>query len=417
MIMSSWKKVFMFTFSQNAKAKWYKIVTFGIPMLLCLLLVVISCAIGFSQKSDDKVYSDWKIYMNTGNSSSSIPYEAFKKTYDEIYPNIVFVEKSYDKADGNNENSLIVEITASGEEQKIKTVIPADSSIKENEAKEFTECFKGMAESTMLMDSGISSDDLKVLLSRTETSYKVAGDEKGDSAARLAKMFIPMLITMMLYIMVVINSQSVISVVSIEKTSKLMESILTFVDPFSLIVGKIVSAIVNSLIQSLLWIAGIIAGCVIGHYVTVSFVYDDYYDYFFRTTEMIRDSTESFGVMILAVITLCVSFVFFCSVAGLCASFISKTDNISQANMGVLLVSAMGFMLAYSVPLKKDGTLNNILRVLPISASYMIPGDLIVGNISMLQGILYLVLLALFSVGIALAAATVYKKRIMYVGK
>ena len=415
--MSSWKKVFMFTFSQNTKAKWYKIVTFGIPMILCLLFVIISCAIGSSQKSDNKVYSDWRIYINNESGIASVPYETFEKTYDKFYPDIEFTDKRYEKTDDNTVNSLIVDITEADGVQKIRTSIPAESRISEKEAKEFTERFKVIAESARLMDSGISTDDLRILLSQTETSYMVAGEDRDDSAARLAKMFIPMLLTMMLYIMIVINSQSVVSVVSIEKTSKLMECILTFVDPCSLIVGKIISAVVNSLIQSLLWIAGIIAGCTVGHYIVVSFIYSDYYDYFYKAAEMMHDSTENFGIVILAVAALCISFVFFCSVAGLCASFISKTDNISQANMGVLLVSALGFLLAYSIPLKKDGTLNNIMRMLPFSASYMIPGDLLVGNMTMLQGFLYLVLLALFSAGITLSAAIVYKRRVMYVGK
>ncbi|MBR6622384.1 MAG: ABC transporter permease [Ruminococcus sp.] len=407
----------MFTFSQNVKAKWYKIVTLGIPVILCLLFIIISCVIGVSEKSNNKVCYDWKIYLNTENNAVSVPYDAFGKTFDEFYPGIEFTEKKYDKSDKNTENSLIVEMTSDGVVQKIKTAIPAESNITEKEAKAFTDRFKVIAENARLMDSGISADDLRILFSGTEISYKIAGENRDDSTARLAKLFIPMLLTMMLYIMVIINSQSVISIVSIEKTSKLMESILTFVDPFSLITGKILSAVVNSLIQSLLWIAGIIVGCVAGHYIVVSFIYSDYYDYFYKAAEMISGSIENFGVVILIAAALCVSFVFFCSVAGLCASFISKTDNISQANMGVLLVSAMGFLLAYSVPLKNDEALNNILRMIPFSASYMIPGDLIIRNISMIQGILYLLLLALFSAGIALSAAIVYKKRVMYVGK
>ena len=85
----------MFTFSQNTKAKWYKIVTFGIPMILCLLFVIISCAIGSSQKSDNKVYSDWRIYINNESGIASVPYETFEKTYDKFYPDIEFTDKRY----------------------------------------------------------------------------------------------------------------------------------------------------------------------------------------------------------------------------------------------------------------------------------------------------------------------------------
>jgi len=55
-----------------------------------------------------------------------------------------------------------------------------------------------------------------------------------------------------------------------------------------------------------------------------------------------------------------------------------------------------------------------ILHAVPFTGAFMIPGSMLLGNVSLLVGIGYLALLIVFTVAVALYSGKLYKNQLFY---
>ena len=72
----------------------------------------------------------------------------------------------------------------------------------------------------------------------------------------------PVVFMMGLYFMVIIYGQNMGQIVSIEKSSKLMESLLVMTRPYGLIFGKIIATSFIAIFQIVVWFAAGMGGFV-----------------------------------------------------------------------------------------------------------------------------------------------------------
>ena len=61
--------------------------------------------------------------------------------------------------------------------------------------------------------------------------------------------------------------------------------------------------------------------------------------------------------------------------------------------------------------------LNTILRIVPITSAYLLPGDILVGNISVPEGLLYMLILMVFTAALVVCTGKVYRNQLFYRGK
>ena len=105
------------------------------------------------------------------------------------------------------------------------------------------------------------------------------------------------------------------------------------------------------------------------------------------------------------------------SMAGLIASFASKAEELGQVMSFYQLFMIAGFIGSYMLPLQEKDWLNTILRIVPLTSAYILPGDILVGNVTVPEGLLFVAILAAFTAVLVVCTGRVYRNQLFYRGK
>ena len=433
-MFSGWRHVFSFTFKQGTEGKRFKGVTIGMALFLLLGGMAISIIMAFVQKSDDEEVSPIKVVHVIDESGLDVLYlDGFLEAYKEEYPTLTFKEatgtveqvwESLEKAEaGENtaEPDMILHLTKEEEGYGMNLYMQETASLSEGDGKDFLDDLTLVMEQSKLFSSGIGMEKLVYVMSGVSYTMLDAGEQEKSVGEELVAVFAPMILVLFIYIMNLVYGMSIGNVVSSEKTSKLMEMILTLTKPYGLIFGKIFAMASIAILQMLLWVGCFVVGFVAGDYVAKEMIYPEYNNVVLEVINLISNQEGStaftIGAFVLSIVTVCISFLFYCVIAGTCASFATKAEDLAQAMSIYQLIMIGGFFCAYMFPMQEKEFINTILRIVPITSAYLLPGALVVCNISVGLGCLYMDILLLSTLVLFVIAGKVYKNQMFYRGQ
>lgn len=426
-MFSGWRDVFSFTLKQ-ATGKKFRNVTVGLALIMLVAGLAISTIMAFVQKKEDGKRSPIKQVQVVDNSGLEVLYlEGFAARYGETFTDVSFVEAQRPVEElavtlGEQEpESVILEISRTSEGYLLTVVLPYGSEIGKGDAEDLCEAFASVMEQSKLLSSGIPMEKLVLAMSGVQTNQLDAGEEERSIGEQLVAMLAPMLIIFFMYFMTLMYGMSVGNTVSVEKCSKLMEMMLTLTRPYGLIFGKVLAITVTAIGQILLWFLCLVGGFFLGHGIAGAVIYPDYHNVLLEIFVLIRGQVGSTaftpGAMVLAVFTICLSFLFYCMLAGLIASFAGKAEELGQVMSFYQLAMIAGFFGAYMLPLQEKDWLNTILRIVPLTSAYMLPGDILVGNVTVFQGLLFVAILVMFTAVLVVCTGRIYRNQIFNRGR
>lgn len=426
-MFSGWRDVFSFTFKQ-ATGKKFRHLSIGITVLMLAIGLAVSTIMAYAQqKQDGKQSPIQQVYVADESGLEILYLEGFTQQYAEDFPDVTFAEAEQSVEQlaaekGEQEpHAVILKISRTQEGYLLTAILPYGSEITEGDAEDLCEAFSDTMEQSKLLSSGIPVEKLVLAMSGVSVSRLDAGEEERSLGEELVSMFLPMLLMFLMYFMTLIYGMSIGNIVSVEKSSKLMEMMLTLTRPYGLIFGKVLAMTVAAIGQILLWIVSLTGGFFLGHYLAEELIYADYHNVILEVFVLLQEQGGSTaftpGAMVLAVFVICLSFLFYCMLAGLVASFAEKAEELGQVMVYYQLTMIAGFFGAYLLPLSEKPWLNTILRIVPITSAYLLPGDILVGNISVLEGLLYVLILTAFTVLLVVCTGKVYRNQLFYRGK
>lgn len=427
-MLGGWRDVFSFTWKQAAGKK-YRNTTVGIALVMLVIGLAISTIMAFVQKQENDKRSPIRQVYVADNSELEVLYlEGFKERYGDVFPEVSFVTAEQPVEElartlGEQEpEAVILEIGRTQEGYLVTAILPYGSQIKKGEAEDLCEAFMDTMQQSTLLSSGISMDKLVIAMSGIQISQLDAGEEERSLGEQMVSMLVPMITMFLMYFLTLLYGMSVGNVVSVEKSSKLMEMMLTLTRPYGLIFGKVLAITVAAVVQILLWIGSLVGGFFLGHGIAGAVIYPDYHNVLLEIFALLQGQTEGSafapGAMALAAFTICLSFLFYCMLAGLIASFASKAEELGQVMSCYQIVMIAGFFGAYLLPpLYESNLVNTLLRIVPITSAYLLPGDILVGNIPVAEGLLYVAVLIAFTAILVVCTGKVYKGQLFYRGK
>ena len=426
-MFSGWRDVFSFTLKQ-ATGKKFRNVTVGLALIMLVAGLAISTIMAFIQKREDGKRSPIGQVQVVDNSGLEVLYlEGFAARYGETFPDVSFVEAQQSVEElavtlGEQEpESVILEISRTSEGYLLTVILPYGSEIGKGDAEDLCEAFASVMEQSKLLSSGIPMEKLVLAMSGVQTNQLDAGEEERSIGEQLVAMLAPMLIIFFMYFMTLMYGMSVGNTVSVEKCSKLMEMMLTLTRPYGLIFGKVLAITVTAIGQILLWFVCLIGGFFLGHEIAGAVIYPDYHNVLLEIFVLIRGQVGSTaftpGAMLLAVFTICLSFLFYCMLAGLIASFAGKAEELGQVMSFYQLAMIAGFLGSYMLPLQEKDWLNTILRIVPLTSAYMLPGDILVGNVTVPQGLLFVAILVIFTAVLVVCTGRIYRNQMFNRGR
>jgi ABC-type Na+ efflux pump permease subunit len=332
-------------------------------------------------------------------------------------------EKSSDElikaAAANSPQTIAVIIKKKDSGWEMKAVIPKSSEITKGEASALLVPMSSAFRSNKMLQAGLTEDQLKAVLKPSVTEYSDIG-ESTSMAAKVIRMAAPMVFSFLLYLMLLLYGQNISKSVSTEKTSKLMDFLQTSVHPYAMITGKVLAITSIALGQFVVWIAAGIGGLYGGNAIAHS-IYPQYENSAITIINFLKDNigetAMSLPAVLLAVIIFALGFLFYCVIAAVAGSMVSKPEDVASTQFVFQLPIIISWLVSYFAPLMGKTGLTAAARYIPFTAPFSAPADLITGTMGLLEGLISLLLLLVFSFLTVILAARIYKGLVLYTGQ
>lgn len=421
-----WKDVYGFTFRQTTKGLGFKLVTALVTLLIVggiILLTILSA----KPEEADKKSPIKEVYVVDDSGLLLTDYQGILQQIAEtkfIETNFISItdstrEEIIQHAASSSDKSVAVMISKNGDGYEIEAVIPEGSSISEDNAEALLEVMVTCFESNKLSQAGLSNEQLTKAMMPVITSFSDIGEDT-NMIAYMIKILAPMVFGLILYMMLLFHGQSVSKEVSTEKTSKLMETLLTSVHPYALITGKILAISSIAVVQFATWIVATIVGLYGGNAIA-HVIYPEYQNSVLQMIDFIRDNIGetafSLPAVLLAIVIFCMGFLFYCVLAGLAGCMVTRPEDVASTQGIFQLPIVISWLICYLAPvMEKEGVLQ-VARYVPFTAPFCVPVELITGSVGLLQGAISAVLLFVFSLLVIMCSARIYKGLVLYNGQ
>lgn len=426
-----WRSVFGFTFKQSVSGKGYKIGTAIVSLLIIAAFVAVNLFLAHDneEKGKNKVNDPSPIEIvyvqdNSGLIATSLE-DFIKSSTPEVFGHIQFVmDPDKDRSEiikkiTNTPTSLAVFIDAKDGGYNLEVVVPEGSTIKKKQAnallKEMTSAFN----TNKLLQSGLSNEQLNLALNPIATSYLDIGEDE-NVFVTIIKVIAPMAFGFILYFMLLQYGQTVSKSISTEKTSKLMETLLTSIHPYALITGKVLGVVSTALLQFGIWIISVIIGLYGGNVIAQSF-FPGYENSVVTIItflkENIGETALSLPAILVAIVFLFLGFIFYCVIAGLSGCLVSKPEEVAQTQAIFQLPVIISWVVSYFAPLYGKEEIIDVARYIPFTSPFIVPVELITGTLRLGQGLISFAILLVFSLLVIMFSARIYKGLILYTGQ
>ena len=421
-----WFTVFGFTLRQSMKGASFKIVTTLIA--LCIIGVFLLINIVSATPANEQEKSPVKtIFVLDQSGLQPIDYPTLNPELSEDqFKDIEFVSVTAQSRDEviktaaeDSEQSIAVIITSVTDGYTLEAVIPVGSSVAKAQANRILAPMKSAFETGKMMQSGLSIEQLSTALQPIVTSYSDIGENTND-IVYVIKTMAPMLFGLIMYLMLLLYGQNISNSISTEKTSKLMETLLTSIHPYALISGKVLAVTTMAVLQFVIWIASIIVGLYGGN-AAAHLIYPEYENSVITIISFLKDNigdtAMSVPAVVLAILTFSVGFLFYSNLAGLAGSMVSKPEDASHTQSIFVFPVLISWLICYMAPFMGNETLITVSRYVPFTIPFCMPADLITGSIGLVQGVISLAILTVFCLLIIMLSGKLYKGLILYTGQ
>lgn len=445
-----WQKVFKFTFIQQLKSKSFIVSS----ILICTLILTMMILLGLlptltgRNNSSPDVTGDItvkKIFIidNTGITKS----EDYKSALEAMKIEVVTAS---DKAQADTFSDTVKNGTACllltlEKQEKYVSIYagrPADGSVSSGEANNITAMAESVFNYKRLQNYGLDDSQISTALAPTSKNTSIIGEEAVNPIVEAIKSMVPMLSSLVLFILIIVYGQLVAQSIALEKTSKVMELLLTSVRPLAVIIGKILAMGSLSLMQFMMFIlSGAIGGAVAvpmlmnsaassltpalpGGAIGNGAASEAGTDFINELMGYIGEALSGFNIVtiIYIIIVFLIGFIFFALIAGLIGASVNRSEDLNNAMQPFALIGVAGFYLAYFpsifAPLEEGG--QNIFMTLsyylPISSPFALPSAMLTGNMNAIEGAISILILMVCTVLFALLVARVYEQVIMHTG-
>lgn len=215
--------------------------------------------------------------------------------------------------------------------------------------------------------------------------------------------FVMMIMSCLLFFAIYFCAFQVSSSITVEKTSKIMETLVTSTSPRTIVLGKTIGIGVVGLLQVLLF--GIVA--VISAY---SFLDPE------LLNQMLDLSNFTPYLAIVIIVYFILGYFTYAFLYALTGSTVSKPEDIQSANTPVAILSMIGFYLAYFTLTNPTGDLNIVASLLPISSPFCMPLRVMMGIANGWDVVLSIIILLATCAIIAHIAIKIYSNAILNYG-
>lgn len=212
-----------------------------------------------------------------------------------------------------------------------------------------------------------------------------------------------MLLTIVLFFAIYFFAYQVSTSITTEKTSKIMETLVTSTTPKVIVLGKTLGIGLIGILQTIL----LIAIALISAFV---FTGEEILNQLFDLSQI----TPFLAIITIVYFTL--GYAMFALLYALTGSTVSKPEDVQSANGPVAILAVIGFYLAYFTMMNPTSSLNVFASIFPLSSPFCMPFRVMMGIATTSEIILSIILLIITCIVIAFVSIKVYSQAILNYG-
>ena len=445
---SGFGKVFRFTFRHQAEGKGFKFATYVIPFLLMGLVIAILSFMAFDnvKKTKQEPVNIEKLYVIdetdygmfgsivgysitstdlkdvTYKSVTNITTDTFLKDNkdslaEESGWGILSLSKEIKHAEFGEENTEDKEILV------VRLTLPSGSEVNYSTREKTLELGSVAAKGVSATASEVTTEQYMILSGSHMSQIIDAGKKEDNFILTMVRYIGPFLFTILMYTMLLLYCMGMGKNLVVEKSSKLMEMLLTSISPVALVAGKVMAIICVALLQFALWIASVVAGFIVGN-IVAKMIDPSFVNPINQLIDLLLEyGNVSFTPVqvVLALLALIFGFASFCVLVAVIASTCAKAEEVAQKQGILNLVIIAGYMLAIVAALGEvSGEGENKMMILadmiPFSAAFRLPVDVLLGSVSNGLAVLSVSLMVILTIVFSIVAGKVYKAQVFLAG-
>lgn len=249
-----------------------------------------------------------------------------------------------------------------------------------------------------LLNLGLSEDQLnKMNIDFKVNNIYFSESDSGNS------IFAMMMFSIALFYAVFFCASQVSASVTVEKTSKIIETLTTSTSPKYIVLGKTLGVGLVGLAQLLyLLIALVVCSNV--------FLPKDMLDGFINLNSI------TFNVWVTVILYFILGYTLYALIFALTGSLVQKPEDIQNANSPVSLISVFSFYLAYFSMMNPKSSLSMFASIFPFSSAFSMPARVLLNIVSPMEFISSILVLILTCILIGYASIKVYSNAILNYG-
>ena len=290
-------------------------------------------------------------------------------------------------------------IIINSENEKIKISYIVENTTMMNEIPEgCINALTSIYSSLKISKLGLTEEQLQSITPNFEFDLKQTEEKSANG-----NVFAMMMMSIVLFYAIYFCAYQVSSSITTEKTSKIIETLVTSTSPKTIVLGKTIGIGTVGLAQMILIVA-------IALISAKTFLEPGLLDSILDMSNI----TPYLGIM--TAIYFILGYLAYALLYALTGSTVSKPEDIQSANSPVAILAVIGFYLSYFTMMNPTSKLNVFASLFPISSPFCMPFRIMMGLANTTDVIMSIAILIATIIAIASIAIKIYSNAILNYG-
>ena len=279
---------------------------------------------------------------------------------------------------------------------KIKYIVK-DATMMEEVPEDIISTINTLYTNIKISKLGLTEEQLKSITPNFEFSLEQT-DEKANG-----NVFAMMLLSIVLFYAIYFCAYQVSSSITTEKTSKIIETLVTSTSPKTIVLGKTIGIGIVGLLQMILLVGTALISAKV-----------------FLEPGMIEQVLDMSAITpylgIVTIIYFILGYFAYALLYALTGSTVSKPEDIQSANGPVAMLAVIGFYLSYFTMMNPTSEMNIFASLFPISSPFCMPFRIMMGLAKPTDVLISIAILIVTILVIAKVAIKIYSNAILNYG-
>ncbi len=281
-------------------------------------------------------------------------------------------------------------------------IVKKDDAFSDNEmtADIFSNIIKSVNTNRLLLQENASPDLIQAV--NLPITYEIQGleDDNGNQ-----NFVIAMASSFILFFAVYFYGYSVSTSVSSEKTSRVMETLVTSTTPTKIVIGKTIAMGLVGLGQ----LVGLILVAVISYKVFIPSNFD-------LISKMLIGLNINVSDILICLIYFILGYTVYAFLSAVTGATISKVEDVQSASTPISMIALISFYLAYFTSTMPNSSASKFASIFPFSSAFSMPGRILAGAVTGGEIVISIIVLIVTAVILAMVSIKVYSAAILHYG-